>query len=92
MSGRFWPMKWAVSFGSSMKIKAFLEKQKQTAYEDISRTQNQKHWANIKADMASLAEGRRGRNAKTASLYRAAGTLYEGYDNFKSSMVPKGKA
>ena len=78
--------------GMSMTIKRFLERQKEIAYEDISRTQNQKHWANIKADMASLAEGRRGRNAKTASLYRAAGTLYEGYDNYKSSMVPKGKA
>tara|TARA_R100000951_G_C2598877_1_gene167534 strand:- start:460 stop:918 length:459 start_codon:yes stop_codon:yes gene_type:complete len=76
--------------GSSMTIKAFLQKQKETAYEDISRTQNQKHWANIKADMASLAEGRRGRNAKTASLFRAAGTLYEGYENFKSTAAPKG--
>ena len=78
--------------GSSMTIKAFLEKQKETAYEDISRTQNQKHWANIKADMASLAEGRRGRNARTASLYRAAGTLYQGYDNYKSTAAPKGTA
>ena len=76
--------------GSSMTIKAFLEKQKETAYEDISRTQNQKHWANIKADMASLAEGRRGRNARTASLYRAAGTLYEGYENFTRTAAPKG--
>jgi hypothetical protein len=76
--------------GSSITIKAFLEKQKEIAYEDISRTQNQKHWANIKADMASLAEGRRGRNARTASLYRAAGTLYEGYDSYKSSLAPKG--
>ena len=71
--------------GSSMTIKAFLEKQKEIAYEDISRTQNQKHWANIKADMASLAEGRRGRNAKTASLFRASGTLYEGYQNYKDT-------
>ena len=71
--------------GSSMTIKAFLEKQKEIAYEDISRTQNQKHWANIKADMASLAEGRRGRNARTASLFKAAGTLYNGYENYKDA-------
>ena len=71
--------------GSSMTTKAFLEKQKEIAYEDISRTQNQKHWANIKADMASLAEGRRGRNARTASLFKAAGTLDEGYQNYKDA-------
>jgi hypothetical protein len=40
--------------------------------------------------MASLAEGRRGRNAKTASLYKAAGTLYEGYENFTRTPAPKG--
>ena len=67
------------------RSKAFLEKQKEIAYEDISRTQNQKHWANIKADMASLAEGRRGRNARTASLFKAAGTLYNGYENYKDA-------
>tara|TARA_R110000824_G_scaffold232317_1_gene420298 strand:+ start:3033 stop:3491 length:459 start_codon:yes stop_codon:yes gene_type:complete len=76
--------------GSSMSIKAFLEKQKEIAYEDIGRTQNQKHWADIKSDMASLAEGRRGRNAKTASLYRAAGTLYQGYDSFSKSAAKGG--
>lgn len=71
--------------GSSMTTKAFLERQKEIAYQDISRTQNQKHWANIKADMASLAEGRRGRNAKTASLFRAMGTLSEGFQNYKDT-------
>ncbi len=71
--------------GSSMTTKAFLERQKEMAYQDISRTQNQKHWANIKADMASLAEGRRGRNAKTASLFRAMGTLSEGFQNYKDT-------
>lgn len=68
--------------GSSMSIKAFLEKQKDTAFQDISRVQNQKHWQNIKADMASLAEGRRGRNARTASLYRATATLGQGISDY----------
>lgn len=71
--------------GSSMSIKAFLEKQKETAFEDIGRIQTQSHWADISSDMQALAEGRRGRNARTASLYRATATIGQGISDYQRS-------
>lgn len=71
--------------GSSMTIKAFLQSQKETAYTDISRIQTQNHWAGLQKDMQRLAEGRRGRNAKTASLYRATATLANGWESYSSA-------
>lgn len=68
--------------GSSMSIKAFLEREQEIAFQDIGRMQNQTHWDGLRSDMESLAERRRGKNERTASLFRATATLGKGIDNY----------
>lgn len=70
---------------TGMTVKNIIEKSKETAFKDIKRIQNQKHWRGIASEMEALAEGRRGRNAKTASLFRATATLGQGISDYQRS-------
>lgn len=64
--------------GADRSVEAFLERQKQIVGEDIGRIAQQTRAEDLAADMRSLAEKRRGRNALYSSLFNAAGTIGEG--------------
>jgi hypothetical protein len=73
--------------GSDRSVAAFLERQKEIAGEDIGRIARQSRAEDIAADMRSLAERRRGRNAFYASLFNAAGTIGEGLYQFQQTQA-----
>ena len=64
--------------GADRSVEAFLERQKEIVGEDIGRIAQQTRAEDLAADMRSLAEKRRGRNALYSSLFNAAGTIGEG--------------
>ena len=64
-------------------VEAFLKRQEEILGKDLSRIQNQTNWEDVKSDMAAMAERRRGRNALTASLFQAAGTVGQGIYNYQ---------
>ncbi len=67
--------------GSDKSVQAFLERQQELVGDDLGRIARQKSMDAMKAEMAAMAEKRRGRNAYTASLFNAAGTIAQGvYD------------
>tara|TARA_R110002153_G_scaffold73068_3_gene190734 strand:+ start:178 stop:633 length:456 start_codon:yes stop_codon:yes gene_type:complete len=68
--------------GGSMSVKAFMQRQKETAFEDISRGQTQSYIDSNRYDLEALVEGRRGKNAKKASLFNAFGTLAGGVSSY----------
>jgi len=70
---------------SDRSVQAFLKKQKEVAGEDIGRIAMQESMQGIKAELAAMAERRRGRNALTASLFSAAGTMAEGIHRYSST-------
>lgn len=64
-------------------VEAFLKRQEEILGKDVGRIQNQTNWEDVKSDMAAMAERRRGRNALTASLFQAAGTVGQGIYNYQ---------
>jgi len=74
---------------SDRSVQAFLKKQKEVAGQDIGRIARQENIQGIKAELASMGERRRGRNALTASLFSAAGTMGEGYHRYSSTKSKK---
>lgn len=70
---------------SDRSVQAFLKKQKEVAGQDIGRIARQENMQGIKAELAAMGERRRGRNALTASLFSAAGTMAEGYHRYSST-------
>lgn len=65
-------------------VEAFLKRQEEILGKDLGRIQNQTNWEDVKSDMAAMAERRRGRNALTASLFQAAGTVGQGIYNYQT--------
>jgi hypothetical protein len=63
-------------------VQAFLERQRDIIAQDVSRIDQQQQFESIKASMAAMAERRRGRNALTASMFSAVGTVTEGVAQF----------
>lgn len=59
-------------------VEAFLQRQQEIVGEDIGRIAQQTRAEDLAADMRTLAEKRRGRNAMYTSLFNAAGTIGEG--------------
>lgn len=64
--------------GADRSVEAFLQRQKEIVGEDIGRIAQQTRAEDLAANMRSLAEKRRGRNAMYTSLFNAAGTIGEG--------------
>lgn len=64
--------------GADRSVEAFLQRQQEIVGEDIGRIAQQTRAEDLAADMRSLAEKRRGRNAMYTSLFNAAGTIGEG--------------
>lgn len=64
--------------GADRSVEAFLQRQQEIVGDDIGRIAQQTRAENLAADMRSLAEKRRGRNAMYTSLFNAAGTIGEG--------------
>lgn len=64
--------------GADRSVEAFLQKQQEIVGEDIGRIAQQTRAEDLAANMRSLAEKRRGRNAMYTSLFNAAGTIGEG--------------
>ena len=53
--------------------------------QDLGRIARQQSIESMKSEMAAMAERRRGRNAYTASLFNAAGTMAEGIYRFDTT-------
>tara|TARA_R110000868_G_scaffold125549_2_gene331731 strand:+ start:3034 stop:3516 length:483 start_codon:yes stop_codon:yes gene_type:complete len=64
-------------------VDAFLSKQKDVAFDDLTKIQKQSYLNDLRAEMEKGAERRRGKNARTSSLFRAMGTLGEGLSSAK---------
>ena len=75
--------------GESMSVKAFMQRQKETVFKDISRGQTQSSIDSNRYDLEALVEGRRGKNAKRASLFNAFGTLAGGYSSYRRTKSGK---
>ncbi len=71
--------------GSDKSVQAFLERQQELVGDDLGRIARQKNMDAMKAEMAAMAEKRRGRNAYTASLFNAAGTIAQGVHDASST-------
>jgi hypothetical protein len=79
--------------GSDKSVQAFLERQQELVGDDLGRIARQKNMDAMKAEMAAMAEKRRGRNAYTSSLFNAAGTIGQGiyqYQTTRASIAPRG--
>ena len=74
-------------------VQAFFEKQEELVGQDLGRIARQQSIESMKSEMAAMAEKRRGRNAYTASLFNAAGTIGQGiyqYQTTRASVAPRG--
>lgn len=79
--------------GSDRSVQAFLERQESLVGEDIGRIARQQNMQGMKAEMAAMAEKRRGQNAYVSSLFSAAGTAAQGiyqYQTVKTPAAPRG--
>ena len=65
-------------------VQAFLQRQKDIIDQDTSRIDQQVQFENMKTSMAAMAERRRGRNALTASLFSAIGTVGQGIYQYET--------
>jgi hypothetical protein len=63
---------------SDRSVEAFLKRQQEIVADDTSRIDQQVQFENVKAGMAASAERRRGRNALSAAMFSAVGTVSEG--------------
>ncbi len=70
--------------GSDRSVQAFLERQESLVGEDIGRIARQQNIQGMKAEMAAMAEKRRGRNAYTSSLFSAVGTASQGIYQYET--------
>lgn len=71
--------------GEDRSVQAFLERQKELVGQDIGRIARQESMEGMKAELAAMAERRRGREAFTASLFSAIGTGAEGIYRYQST-------
>ena len=71
--------------GSDRSVQAFLERQEEIVGQDLGRIARQENTQAMKAELASMAEKRRGRNAYTASLFNAAGTMAQGIYEYSTT-------
>ena len=79
--------------GADRSVQAFFEKQEELVGQDLGRIARQQSIESMKSEMAAMAEKRRGRNAYTASLFNAAGTIGQGiyqYQMTRASIAPRG--
>ena len=76
-----------VDLRKDKSVGAFLDKQEEVLGEDLRRAQNQMRLESLRSDIAAKTELRRGRNARTASLFRAIGTVGEGYDAYRKTIT-----
>ncbi len=74
--------------GSDRSVQAFLERQESLVGEDIGRIARQQNIQGMKAEMAAMAEKRRGQNAYVSSLFSAAGTVAQGIYQYKTVKTP----
>ena len=65
-------------------VQTFLQRQKDIIDQDTSRIDQQVQFENMKTSMAAMAERRRGRNALTASLFSAIGTVGQGIYQYET--------
>jgi len=63
---------------SGSTVAQILERERETVFKDLGRIQTQANLSSLKTDMEKLAESRRGRNVKRASLFNAAATAVGG--------------
>jgi hypothetical protein len=61
--------------GSDKSVKAFLDRQKEVVGRDIGRIAQQKEMERIGSVLAAASERTRGKQAMTASIYSAVGTI-----------------
>mgnify|MGYP003640161269 CR=1 FL=1 len=61
-----------------MSVKRILQRERDTVFKDLGRIQMQTNLSSLKIDMERLAEARRGKNVKRASLFNAAATAVGG--------------
>lgn len=71
--------------GTDRSVEAFLERQKEVIAQDVGRIDQQTQFENMKASMAAMAERRRGRNALTAAMFSAVGTVSEGIYRYQTT-------
>jgi len=71
--------------GADRSVQAFFEKQEKLVGQDLGRIARQQSIEGMKSEMAAMAEKRRGRNAYTASLFNAAGTMAQGIYQYQTT-------
>jgi len=71
--------------GEDRSVQVFLERQKELVGQDIGRIARQESMEGMKAELAAMAEKRRGREAFTASLFNAAGTMAQGIYQYQTT-------
>ena len=70
--------------GSDRSIKAFLDKQKEIASEDVGRLQDQEERQSNQYKAEAARTKRSGKTALASSLFKAAGKASSGYTDYKS--------
>jgi len=73
--------------GSDRSVEAFLAKQKEIAATDLSRIDYQRQTESSARTREAMALRRKGRNARRASLYQAAGTMAQGISDYQKTTV-----
>jgi len=74
--------------GADRSVQAFFEKQEELVGQDLGRIARQQSIESMKSEMAAMAEKRRGRNAYTASLFNAVGTIGQGIYQYQTTRAP----
>lgn len=69
--------------GSDRSIKAFMDRQKDIAGEDVARIQKQKSREAVRYAAESASTRLRGKNALKSSLFQAAGQATQGYSQYQ---------
>jgi hypothetical protein len=71
--------------GTDRSVEAFLERQKEVIAQDLSRINQQAQFEGMKANMAAMTERRRGRNALSAAMFSAVGTVSTGIYRYQTT-------
>ena len=71
--------------GEDRSVQVFLERQKELVGQDIGRIARQESMEGMKAELAAMAEKRRGQAAFTSSLFNAAGTMAQGIYQYQTT-------
>ena len=77
--------------GSDRSVEAFLEKQKEIAATDLSRLAEQRRMEASARTREAMALRRGGRNARRASLLKAAGTMAQGISDDQKTAATGGQ-